>query len=335
MKKSVWIIISCVLIVGVHTLCGAESLLVPMQFPKTFSDLDFVTRQEFKEQDYNRYATLTPYDQWILEKADEGINEQIAADIDQSEQQSQQSQQTGNTNSGGQTQGTSTQQSSTITYGNGYCTNRQPGIPENQKIPFGSPVLHEHFIYCSPYANLDRGSGCRIHSGYDIGCTLESFGRPIFATADGVVTTIMPNRKNNSAGNYIIVDHGNGFQTWYLHLNQIHVTKGQQVKAGCQIATIGNTGGSLESIKGNTSATPHFDKDKSHLHYEIHYTGSLSSVTTGSGKTLAITHGWPNAKKYINTSIDPTQFICVYANFSTGYCGKTFPYQACPVYKTN
>ena len=305
----------------VCSVCIAESFLVPQKFPQTFSDLDFVSKKEIKAEGYDRYATLNPYEKLVLAAADDGIEDQIAQDLADAEQTTSQQ-----ANQNPPTTATSPDSHTTppVVVGGGYCENRHSGIPQNQSIPFGSPVLHEHFIYCSPYGNLDRGGGLRPHTGYDIGCTLNSFGRPVFATADGVVTSVIPNRKGKSAGNYVIVDHGNGFQTWYLHLDQIHVTKGQRVSAGCQIGTIGNTGGSLESIKGDHSDLPHFDKKISHLHYEIHYTGSLTSVTTSTTKkTVAIKHGWPNIdKKNTRSSIDPTQFICVYAHFGVGGCKR-------------
>ena len=346
MKRVFTIFVS--LLTSIHSVCFGDSLLMPAKFPKTFSDVDFISKTKLKTEDYDRYATLTPYEKFILEKADENIEQQIAYDLAMEEQNDTAHSQQQDTNDPSTSMDTtaSTQQNTTPTtnttapttptqssaqsqpttpvntnVNGGYCAVRQPRIPQNQKIPFGSPVLHEHFIYCSPYANLNRGSGPRPHTGYDIGCTLESFDRPIFTPADGVVKLVKPNQRGGSAGNYVIVDHGNGFQTWYLHLNQILVTQGQHVSAGCQIATIGNTGASLET-RNARDPDPRFRKSLSHLHYEIRYTGSLTSVTTGSGKKVLITHGWAN-----NTSIDPTQFICVYDNFKHGYCGKTFPYQ--------
>ena len=333
MKRVFTIFIS--LLTSIHSVCFGDSLLMPAKFPKTFSDVDFISKNKLKTVDYNRYATLSPYEQFILEKADENLEQQIAYDLAMAEQndiaQSQQ-QDTTDTPTSTDANTSSTQNITTPpappkktdgnpTLNGQYCQIKQPGIPANQTIPFGSPVLHEHFIFCSPYANLNRGNGPRPHTGYDIGCTEDSFNRPIFTPADGIVKLVKPNQTGKSAGNYVIIDHGNGFQTWYLHLNTILVTQGQRVSAGCQIATIGNTGGSLESVRrGDTD--PHFRKSLSHLHYEIRYTGSLTSVTTATGKKVLITHGWAN-----NTSIDPTQFICVYDNFTHGYCGKTFPYQ--------
>lgn len=326
MRKCAWFIIFCSLIICVHTLCDASSLLVPAQFPQTFNDLDFVSRTEIRTDGYNRFANLSPYEKLILEKADENLAQEIAADVAQFEQQQNHQVQ----NSDDSTTTTNNDASNTITNDNnqqhgGYCKIRNPGIPQNQKIPFGSPVLHEHFIYCAPYGMVNRGSGLRRHEGYDIGCSKpghESFGDPVFATADGVVDIIKHNQRGKSHGNYIRISHENGFKTWYMHLNEMFVTVGQKVSAGCQIGTIGNTGGSKESIKGNKDDAPHFARKLAHVHYEMWYDGSSSSVSTSTNnKTVLITHAWSNHK-----SIDPTHFICVFGNFSTGHCHDTFPY---------
>lgn len=308
------------------TSCVAAGFLSAQKFPTTIADAGFITNLESKADGYDRYASLSPYEQLILDMADNNIETQIAEDIAQSgEDVAEQNIEDTDENieeqiaedvshyASGTEDGTSHTLGAASARGD-YCKKQNPGIPESQKIPFGSPVLHEHFVYCSPYGNLDRGSGLRPHTGYDIGCTSESFNRPVFATADGVVKVIMPNRTGKSAGNYVIIQHDNGFETWYLHLNKILVKKGQRVSAGCQIATIGNTGGSLESV-GRGDKNPHFRKSLSHLHYEIRYTGNKTSVRAGNGKTLQIRHGWAR-----NTSIDPTQFICVYAHFKYGGC---------------
>ena len=309
-------------------------MLAPTKFPGTASDIDFISKLELKNEDYDRYAELTPYEQMILEKADEEIERQIAEDLarfNQSGETDAESQETNDFdaniedqivedfNDGDKNNGYEYKDDTNSTAK--YCQVTQPKIPEKQTIPFGSPVLHDDFIYCAPYGNVNRGMGYRKHTGYDIGCTLASFNKPVFATADGVVKIIQPNRQNKSAGNYIIIDHGNGFLTWYLHLNKILVTTGQRVSAGCQIATIGNTGGSLESIKKDKSYRPHFSKKMSHLHYEIRYTGNKTSVTATNGNSVKIQHAWSD-----NESIDPTHFICIYDNFKYGHCRDTFPY---------
>ena len=59
-------------------------------------------------------------------------------------------------------------------------------------------------------------------------------------------------------GKYIIIDHGFGFETKYLHLSKIKVKKGQSVERGELIGETGNTG---------TSTAPH-------LHYEVILNGT-------------------------------------------------------------
>lgn len=325
MKKSGTFLILIASITGISGVVSASSLLVPTSFPKTFDDVNFVDKMQIKASDYDRFSQLTPYEQLILDTTDANAHEEIDNDLQKEPPVEEPPIVQPDENPPIVQPG----ENPPATSHGGYCVERHPGIPANQKIPFGSPLLHEDFVYCSPYAKLNRGSGCRIHSGYDIGCTRQSFDRPIFTPADGVVEFIKPNRAGGSAGNYVIIDHGHGFKTWYLHLNQILVTKGQKVSAGCKIATVGNTGASLETRNPN-NPDPRFSQDMSHLHYEIHYTGPLTSVTTYTGKTLAITHGFPEAKSQsVRTTIDPTQFLCVYANFKYGYCGKTFPYVQC------
>ena len=212
------------------------------------------------------------------------------------------------------------------------CNSTNPHIPQGQKIPVGSPVLPEHFVYCSYYGKRFPPF-CSVHPGYDIGCVPEMFNRPVFATADGIVGLVVQNYPYSPSGNAIVINHDNGFQTKYMHLENMYVTPGQFVKAGCQIATVGHTGGSTDQVY------PNMPINMSHLHYEIHYTGTANSVTVEMPRPqlpikLAITRGFPNATgndEWAKTSIDPTQFICAYTPFEYGYCGKTYPYDTtCP-----
>src|SRR5690606_1202014 len=63
-----------------------------------------------------------------------------------------------------------------------------------------------------------------VQEGLDIA---NSKWTPIFATANGIVTT--SNRSGNF-GNLVVIDHGNGYHTKYGHLTKIMVEKGQLVK---------------------------------------------------------------------------------------------------------
>lgn len=91
------------------------------------------------------------------------------------------------------------------------------------------------------------------HNGVDFAGPV---GTPIVAPADGTITLIT---EHFAAGKYMIIDHGAGVTTRYLHLNGYPdgITSGMSVKRGDLIAFLGNTG---------RSTGPH-------LHYEIKIDG--------------------------------------------------------------
>ncbi|MFC7443316.1 peptidoglycan DD-metalloendopeptidase family protein [Laceyella putida] len=93
----------------------------------------------------------------------------------------------------------------------------------------------------------------KLHAGIDLAGPV---GTPIYAAGDGIVVKA---GESNGFGNLIIIDHGNGMQTWYGHMysNMIYVRPGQQVKRGDHIAGIGSAGGSTGP----------------HLHFEVHIGG--------------------------------------------------------------
>ena len=74
------------------------------------------------------------------------------------------------------------------------------------------------------------------HQGVDIGA---AFGAQIVASLAGTVRFA---GYNSSAGNYIEIDHGNGFRTRYLHCSKLLVSKGDTVLQGQVIALVGSTG---------------------------------------------------------------------------------------------
>lgn len=45
-------------------------------------------------------------------------------------------------------------------------------------------------------------------------------------------------------GNYVMIDHGDGLYTVYMHASALYVSAGQEVSAGTQIAAVGSTGSS-------------------------------------------------------------------------------------------
>jgi len=90
------------------------------------------------------------------------------------------------------------------------------------------------------------------HKAIDIGAPM---GTPIIAADSGYVVKV--GWSEYGYGRYVVVDHGNGFQTLYAHLNTILVESGQSVAKGGRIGSMGSTG---------RSTGPH-------LHFEIRYGG--------------------------------------------------------------
>ena len=89
------------------------------------------------------------------------------------------------------------------------------------------------------------------HTGLDIACTT---GTDIKVVSNGTVTF---SGKKGSYGNLVIVDHGNGVETWYGHCSKLYSNVGDTVEAGSIIAAVGSTGNSTGP----------------HLHFEIRING--------------------------------------------------------------
>ena len=94
------------------------------------------------------------------------------------------------------------------------------------------------------------------HKGMDFAAPT---GTPIYAAAGGTVTSA---GYSGNAGNLIIINHGNGLQTYYMHCHQIYVRAGQKVSKGQNIAIVGTTGNStgphlhFQVMSGGTPVNP-------------------------------------------------------------------------------
>ena len=93
----------------------------------------------------------------------------------------------------------------------------------------------------------------RMHNGVDMACAA---GTPIYATRAGTVTTA--SYQANGAGNYVSINHLDGFSSIYMHMTHYVVSKGQSVSQGQLIGYVGNTGISTGD----------------HLHFGISYAGT-------------------------------------------------------------
>lgn len=90
----------------------------------------------------------------------------------------------------------------------------------------------------------------KIHEGLDISGT--GYGSPIYAANNGTIEIAGYNDIN---GNYIYINHNNGYYSIYAHLASINVKKGQAVSMGDKIGTMGQSGYAFGT----------------HLHFGIYY----------------------------------------------------------------
>lgn len=109
----------------------------------------------------------------------------------------------------------------------------------------------------SSYYGYRTLNGVReFHRGIDIPASAWS---TIYASNSG---TVIKAEYHWSYGNYVIIDHGNGWKTLYGHMSSLSVTQGQAVSQGQEIGKVGSTGNST----GN------------HLHFEMIQNGALYSA---------------------------------------------------------
>ena len=120
---------------------------------------------------------------------------------------------------------------------------------------------------CPAYTYISDDYGYRIHpiygtttfhSGIDLAA---DYGAAILAAADG---TVVAASYESTMGNYIMIDHGGGLYTIYMHASALYVSTGQSVSAGETIAAVGSTGNSTGP----------------HLHFGVRLNGSYVSPWT-------------------------------------------------------
>lgn len=117
------------------------------------------------------------------------------------------------------------------------------------------PVDVSGFAYLSsPYGMRDHPiSGTyTMHNGVDLASYLYT---PIYASKSGKVTTA---ELGGGWGNYVVINHGDGFSTLYAHMIQYVVSSGEYVEQGEVIGYVGSTGNS----------------NGPHLHFTIYYDGA-------------------------------------------------------------
>lgn len=143
----------------------------------------------------------------------------------------------GNSSSGSGSSGGNYKPGGSVISGNGTLSNPCPG----------ARISSEFGPRRAPTAGAST-----YHRGRDYAAPS---GTPIYASAAGTVITAS---YNGVRGNYVVIEHGNGLQTWYQHASRLYVSAGQKVSRGQNIAAVGTTGVSTGA----------------HLHYEVHVNGT-------------------------------------------------------------
>lgn len=145
-------------------------------------------------------------------------------------------------------------------------SSQRKSYAEVEELVKNKEKLLAHTPAIQPVSNKDlnriaSGFGYRIdpvykttkfHAGLDFSAPQ---GTPIYATADGTVST--SGNTGNGYGNHVIINHGYGYETLYGHMVRVKARSGQTVKRGEVIGWVGSTG---------KSTGPH-------CHYEVHKNG--------------------------------------------------------------
>ncbi len=104
--------------------------------------------------------------------------------------------------------------------------------------------------YRAPLASYRKSQGLHGYNGVDL---VEYIGAPIYAAADGDVVVSRQGGYNGGYGNYVVIQHANGTQTLYGHMQSVTVAPGDHISQGQTIGFLGNTGRSTGA----------------HLHFEV------------------------------------------------------------------
>ena len=120
-------------------------------------------------------------------------------------------------------------------------------------ITWKTPISYTAFTSPFGYRIHPISGTKKFHYGVDLAAPT---GRPIYATRAGTVSTAA--YQAGGAGNYVQINHGDGYKSIYMHMTHYVVSRGQYVSQGQVIGYCGSTGGSTGP----------------HLHFGISYNGT-------------------------------------------------------------
>jgi len=124
------------------------------------------------------------------------------------------------------------------------------------------PVKHAEHTLTSCFGKRSLKKGSRNHPGIDIRAPT---GTPVVAVAKGKVTAI------NKQWGRVVINHGSGLSTEYLHLDTISVDVNDEVVQGEVIGTVGGRGKDASGVYRSDAYPPH-------LHFGVLYKGVPASL---------------------------------------------------------
>lgn len=123
--------------------------------------------------------------------------------------------------------------------------------PATSKLRGGGGPAFDGY-YAAPLSGYRKTQGLHGYNGVDL-VAYQGRGAPVMAAADGTVIIARSGGYNGGYGSYVVIQHSNGTQTLYGHLQNVFVSSGQVVTQGQLVGTMGNSG---------RSSGPH-------LHFEV------------------------------------------------------------------
>ncbi|MEW2383552.1 peptidoglycan DD-metalloendopeptidase family protein [Micromonospora sp. NPDC047707] len=136
----------------------------------------------------------------------------------------------------------------------------------------------------------------------------DDLGDPVVASAPGTVDRVT-DLGGTSYGKYVRINHGNGYSTYYAHLNGFNVSVGQTVGYGKVIGWVGSTGGS-------TGPHLHYEQRLNGSDIQVRFNGTLALYWGTKTYTSDNGCGGGTATGTVNTSGTP---LTVRSGPGTGY----------------
>lgn len=153
--------------------------------------------------------------------------------------------------------------------------------------PSACPLRGDRFVLTSPFGNRRSPftKNLDFHAGVDFAAPQ---GTEIHAPSDGTVVFAGRYPLKNSVGwwrygNLVVLAHGDEFRTLFGHCDEIRVRRGQTVRQGEVIATVGNTG---------WSTSPH-------LHYEVRRRGTDGELAPVDPRIYILDRRWRDEERLL------------------------------------